>query len=607
VLLLSDGRHNRPDSARRAAAVVGAPIHAVALGAEQRPKDVAVAAVVTDTSYVKDVAEAFAKVKTDGLPAGLPLSVRLIEGDKLLDTQPLIVPAGEKLSTVRFQFPAGEKPGRRSLAVQIDPLPGEAFEENNRKAFSLHVSDKRIRVLLIEDLPRWCFQYVRNLLQRDKKVEATPILLRPAAIRLEGDRLDEAPGRQMLEKLVSDRDKLMGFDVVIFGDVDPARLSTEQMTHLHDFVFARGGTLILIAGKRHMPAGYGNTPLKDLLAVRLPTETDPRPPAGGADRREGPKPFRIRLTDEGERHDICRLAEEQDDNRKIWNRLPRFQWHSRFTAARQNARVLAFAHRDEPRLVRPVAQRDERTDARDHALLMTTRFGLGKVFYLATDRMWRLRYRRGDPHHHRFWGQVLRWATAEKLSVRSKHFGLGTDEIVYDEGEPIRVTARVLTKEMTPLAGAVVRAELTAGERIITRTLLIHQPGSGGLYQGSIARVPPGSYTLRLDVPALAALLDEDTDGAGVQLDLDVRDQPSAEQIELATNRQLLDALAAVSGGKVHRVDGARRIPAALGEPTWQSDPQFRAATLWDSWVMLAVFVGLVTIEWVLRKRAGLI
>ena len=41
-----------------------------------------------------------------------------------------------------------------------------------------------------------------------------------------------------------------------------------------------GGTLILIAGKQHMPAEYLNTPLKDLIAVRLPESVEPDPAAG---------------------------------------------------------------------------------------------------------------------------------------------------------------------------------------------------------------------------------------------------------------------------------------------------------------------------------------
>ena len=76
------------------------------------------------------------------------------------------------------------------------------------------------------------------------------------------------------------RDELFAYDVVIFGDVNPALLGDAALQNLADFVDqpAKGGALVLIAGPSFMPAAYRETPLARLPVCleRLPLPTNLR-------------------------------------------------------------------------------------------------------------------------------------------------------------------------------------------------------------------------------------------------------------------------------------------------------------------------------------------
>ena len=58
---------------------------------------------------------------------------------------------------------------------------------------------------------------------------------------------------------------------MIFGDVNPALLSTTALSNLSDFVVQKGGGLVMIAGPAYNPLAYRGTPLAPLVPIDLAT------------------------------------------------------------------------------------------------------------------------------------------------------------------------------------------------------------------------------------------------------------------------------------------------------------------------------------------------
>ena len=125
------------------------------------------------------------------------------------------------------------------------------------------------------------------------------------------------------------------------------------------------------------------------------------------------------------------------------------------------------------------------------------------------------------------------------------------------------------------------------------------------MYTAALDGLPAGTYRLELDAPEAEALLKKDGVKT-VSTEISVDPSAPAEEIELAANRHLLGRLVSLShNGIVVPPYQAQRVLGCLpaGKLKRKHRSQF---ALWDSWILFGLFCGLVTAEWLLRKRAGL-
>jgi hypothetical protein len=241
---------------------------------------------------------------------------------------------------------------------------------------------------------------------------------------------------------------------------------------------------------------------------------------------------------------------------------------------------------------------------REHALIVQQQVAMGRVLFLGFDRTWRFRYRVGDTYHHKFWGQVIRWATADKLSGGTTHVKIGTDRTRYEPGSEVIVRAKLLDEKFNPLASEDVHAVVYRDDEVVVRRKLTGQEGSAGLYEGNLGELDGGSYRVELDAPAARGMLvKEGLETVSTQFSVDPA--VPAEQLELGATRELPSQLAAISGGAVFDVADARKLIDRLGEPS-EVYEDHQQIVLWDSWPLLILVVALATAEWITRKKVGL-
>ena len=73
--------------------------------------------------------------------------------------------------TVSMSF-SPEKTGSFALEAAIDALPGEVVTDNNTSpSKQVRIVDTRIKVLHMEQSPRWEFKYMQAMLLRDPRIE----------------------------------------------------------------------------------------------------------------------------------------------------------------------------------------------------------------------------------------------------------------------------------------------------------------------------------------------------------------------------------------------------------------------------------------------------
>jgi len=350
----------------------------------------------------------------------------------------------------------------------------------------------------------------------------------------------------------------------------------------------------------------------EILPVRLKT---PRKPVDGSSHA----PLRVALTNEGRNHPVMFQKVLPADNDATWESFPPIYWRHPGLLAKQAATVLAYAEPlsppparrgpgpsdkapDEPRRSRRDAQRQ--AYERANPLIVVQKVAAGEVMALCYDRTWRMRYRTGDTHHHRFWGQVMRWATADRLSGGTDHVRIGADRTRYEPGMPVRARARILRADLSPMLSQDVAVKVFRGEKLLLTRRMEYQPSSAGLYEALLGPLPSGAYRVELEAPEAKAILAADNVSA-VSAEFAVDPVAGPENLELSADRALLGRLANLSGGVVLDPDEADRLIDVLG-PGSLPRRQRRELRLWDSWLLLMLIIAAVGAEWIIRKRTGL-
>ncbi len=584
IVILSDGRVNHGDDPLKTARLLGAqgvPLYPIVVGSAVAPRDIAVVDITSaEFVHLNDRVEPKVLVKAPGFE-GQQLTVEIREKGKVVASRKFKVPLGSSRKVVALRFKP-EGMGQHNYIVTVPVQEREVFDGNNEKPFTLSVMEKKLKVLIVDGGPRWEYRYLKNVLLRDKRISLKYILFNPLATSKE----ERYRG---INAFPHKRGALFTFDTIILGDVDPKQFTPIDLANLEAFINDRGGTMIMIGGRNHMPADYAKTSLASALPIipaENPDDEKHKPPMDG---------YVLRITPEAQQSPIFRLSPDEKGNIQTWAELPKMMWHAPVKEVKPGAIVWAYADYGDP------ATADDAVEKRP--VILSQAYGLGRVFYMGTDGTWRWRYKVADKYFHQFWGQVILWATSGKLPTGTERVKVGSDKFEYIDGENIIVRGRVLNKDLVSMADAMVSAVLVkrTDDSVVAKTTLDYLERSGGHYEGKFLNVQPGSYSVKLKVAGTP-----DAELEKVRTDLEVKSAPTRELVDLSANTQFMEDLATRSGGRCFAIDELGRLPGILNPLRWNLRHN-RQTPLWNHWLLLVIFCILVTVEWVVRKLEGLL
>jgi hypothetical protein len=464
--------------------------------------------------------------------------------------------------------------GKFRYRVEVTPPEGLAGSGGLRQEREIEVRKAQIRVLLVQASPSFEYRYLRNLLARDETIELHTVLQ-------DADPEYAQEDRAALRVFPVEREKLFAYDVVILGDVNPALLSQSSLQDLADFVTqkSKGGALALVAGPKYMPLAYRGTPLASLLPIDLATARYPEP-----DRalREG---FVAQLTELGLAQPAMQLGDSPAQTQTIWKNLPPLYWMFEAADVRPGARVLA-----------------ERPLAAGHGghplpLIVLQYVGAGRVLFSATDETWRWRRRVGDVLFARYWIQMIRSLARSTLSS-GRGAELTADSRQYPLGRPVRLRVRFDDPRLAPPEddGVTVVLEHT-GHR--TRRLGLERVAANrGVFEKTMEGLSAGQYHAWLAVPAL--------EGQAPAVDFAVV-APHDELEQTRMDTAGLQRAADETKGRFYTFATADQLLAEMPEGRQVPMESLPPKSLWNKWPLLALLLGLLTTEWILRKRGGMV
>lgn len=580
AVLFTDGRHNQGDSPVESAAAMasaGSRVVTVSFGAAEEPSDLSILKLEhPDSVFRRDQVRGVVVLQDRG-SAGAPFVLQIRHGTEVLwQKQETATGAGER--RVEFSFAVDELVQRLagqsvdgvflnvvplSLTASITPLADEASTENNEAAMRLAAVVQRQRVLLLDGRSRWETRYLRNLFERDEQWEVTSLLAGT------GTQLHELPRGTQADQFPASRDQLFGYDLVILGELDLSLLSAAEQRWLREFVELRGGGLILIDGQRGELKRAAPETLGALLPVSWP---DAAVSAAVA----------LRLTDRGAADAMLKLAADDPQNRGFWKQLPPPQAVIPVQAL-PGTEVLVEAELAGG--VQPV--------------MVSRQFGAGRVLYMAGDETWRWRYKTADLWHQRIWNQIARSVMARSFSVSSEYLSVDTGAVSYQAGQAVDVRIRLQDAGGKPAVSASVDALVWRAGEVAATVSLQADENVPGIYRGRLTGLAAGDYEVSVQAAGYSA------EALRARTGFTVTAEAAAEMRDGSANEGLLQEVAQAGAGQFLREEDLQRLPEILS--VYSNGRIVESDTLlWQSgWWFLAILL-LLTWEWLLRRRAGL-
>jgi hypothetical protein len=609
VVVVSDGRQNggtvSPVAAGRRALAQRVPIYAVGVGDPRSPKNIHVSNLrAKEFVLARDTAVFEFDVHAKGFEGrAVPVEVQPLDqngnptgGPLAVTPGEVVLSGGDQVQQVRVMY-RFDRAQTWALRIGVPVQDEEKIKSDNFVLHTVRVIDRKIKVLCIDDYPRWEFHYLSTALVRDRETMLAHTLL------LDAD--SETPQRRTLAPEwppldatggLPSREKLFEYDVIILGDVDPRHLVPQPadpdmiekaLSNLRDFV-DRGGGLIVIAGPQSCPAKYRDTPLAPVLPIVVDRQAEqdamPIDPAVG---------FHLRLTPEGEQSPVTNIGGTPERSRDLWS-LPQWRLYWRYPALRAKTLAKVLAESDDPDDV------DKRFGPRP--LVATMIFGRGRSLFIGVDDLWRLRYEVADKNFYRFYAAAVRELATYKLLGGNKRFKIMTDLDTYSLDDSVRITLDVLDRDYEASRAETQTVKLDmpgadAGKRETVDLVVPKDAAFPGEFRKTIVPTRPGDYKL-------TATTDDPKDEAPEKIFHVV--QSSLEGRDLLLDEQSLRDMAGSSAGgqylyladlaELAPKSGTKKVPTNVHEDE-----------MWDNGWTLALAVGLLGAEWLLRKRRRLV
>ena len=594
LVVISDGRSGDavPRETMRELESRQIPVFVSPLGSELPEPDLALTRVDAPASaFVNDMVPISIEFETRGgsgeIPAGKVQLIDNATGD-VLNEQPMPSGTGTGKVTLVTRPSAA---GAGDWSVRLVPDRADLSADNNTQPVRIDLADRAIRVAYFDGYPRWEYRYLKYTLVREASIRSSVTLL-------SSERRYIREGNEPMAAIPRSPEEWAQFDVIVIGDMRPDLFSAEQLRQIRSLVASRGAGLLWMGGPAATPAAWKSTPLADLIPFSLASFD-----SGVRGGNLWLDPVVMKPGPAIERFGVLQLS----DN-------PQQPWPAWLSSGDLGWTLLRWAQRIEPQWLKPttevlaIAAPATGSQSDGKPLVMTMRYGAGRVVYVGTDEVWRYRYGRGETLPERFWIPLVRLLARESLGRAGKSAILEAAPTRARVDQQVQITARLLDQSLIDARPKSVTVRISRErssplDRERPPMTLALRPLAGDDEDPELAPVStfsaawlapePGIYTVTSPDPIFASL------------DLSARVEitaPDDEMREPQADHASLAELAESTGGQVIAPSWLSTVADALPNRELRILGLPEIETLWDKPIAWLVLMILLVAEWVGRR-----
>jgi hypothetical protein len=598
IIVITDGVQNsgiEPLSIVEASEESPVPLFPVGVGSNEPRRNLRIQELIAPSRvYPEDRTTITGMIQGEGF-AGRTVQVQLYarEADSqgavgsLVGEEQVSFASDQEVLPVEFRIEPAEV-GRLALQLRIMAPREDQYDGDNQREVEVEVVEASTRVLLIAGGASRDYQFLRNQLFRDRHASVDVwIQSAEGGISQEADRI--------LNEFPTTKEDIYNYDCIVAFDPNWEFLDARQAELLESWVAEEAGGLICVAGPIHTQS-WSQSPELGKIRALYPVEFQRRLTLLDDGLYGSKTPWPILFSREGEEAEYLWLADSAAESRSHWAEFPGVYGCYAVKGAKPGARVLGW-----------YSDPDASMSA-DYPVYMAEQFyGSGRVFYLGSGELWRLRSL--DPGYFEvLTTRLIRHVSQGRLLKGSSRGRLLVEQDRYSVGDEVVVRAQLLAESREPLIAEQVIAQVVDDQGRGTNLAMPADKSRPGNFMGQFTVKREGSYRIELSIPDA---VDEQL-VRRIQVVL-----PDLEFDHTRRNDELLVALASRTGGRYY----TNLAAAASGDQENQSVDQLiesRAETRtlrgtpdvdfteWLNKILLTVICGALCLEWLLRRLVRL-
>ena len=560
ILILSDGEYNQGEYPVKIARTQKYPIYSITVGERIQKPDIVLTELLTNgITYAGNRVPVKVSVRGSGFQ-GKKVVLYLKSKNKILDQRRVTIPPEDLETSVKLYF-TPQHVGFQKFKVEIPPLNGELTSENNYREFYVKVLKNKLKIFLFAHAPSSDLAFLKRILIGDKNVDLVA--------------RTEKNGNSFYEGLFPSDFEIKSADLIIFLDFPDWFTSSIIWNKIVKILMEDHKPFFLIAGK-HIDI-QKLKPINSLLPFFTVQKVRPHL-------------VYPHLTPAGKIHPVLRIRDDEKENLILWRQLPPLFSPWRIIKVRKNAQLLITA----------VSEKFINLSDREALpLLLAYQMDDEKILVLFGTGLYRwdlLMWGAGGTNEvlKTFISNSVRW-----LVTRGENKGLrlSTNKRIYRSGEKVYVSAQVYDEAYRPVKKALVTIKFVSP---LNREYILPLNNVGnGCYQKTLRVFESGNYKITGEAFLGNRFLGKDETKFAVS-------SFNPEFLETRANPELLKKLAIVTGGKSGPPDSLSSIVKTMQFPK-QRITLTKEIEIYNLPIILGFIIFLLSIEWFIRKRKGMI
>ena len=560
LIIFTDGRSNQGEPPEIFTKNYPFPVHVIGVGKSESILDIRLSSILTaPVAFKEDTITVSFGIMSRGF-GGRSTELRIYDGDSLLEVRNVNLPNDGFINEEVVYLSLTEE-GEHLIKASLAPLRGEKTILNNSRLTSVNVLSKKKDVLLLSGAPSADYVFMKNLLRREEDIVLT------AAVQSVNGKWYQIKSPDLYKE----------YDVLIFIGYPSDNSSDSDIKALIENIKSTQASLYYIEGSS---VSYDKL---NKFAEFLPALVISN--LNSHDYRE----VKLQLSETGKYHPFTRQSELKAESVKLWNALPPGQMASVELKLKPGSVILL--NEESARTNRgngkPIFLVSESGGQKNAMLMVTGSYTFDMLL-------------RGIGDYSETWKKTLLQGI-DWLSIHDSpsQLTLKTDKQLYSQGEMVKFNAVVYDEYYEPMEYIDLQVYIKEDSNSDEEYQFDMVNLSSGRYSGEYRSKSPGRYKYR------AVAKKGEIDLGEIRGEFSVEEY-SPEFAQLGRNETILVKIARNTGGTY--------IPYELFEPgsikieegayRKSLNAEFR---VWNDVRLMFLLLILLAIEWVLRKRGGLL